>query len=381
MNTIITVKQLVSMIAQVSGADATLATRFVDEFTRTVGAALERDGRVEIAGFGIFSRDGIGGDKVTFVPDEEIAAAVNAPFEMFEPVELDDNYVDEPTDIPSPASAAEPAVVPEHTVSSEPAMPPKPVHPPVPVCPVKPAPTPEPEPVVEPVPESPAPAPEPEITSEPEPAYVPEPEPVQPQSAQDAYSSAAHYDADTDYESYYEDHPDHKHHSFRSYVLMLVGFVMLSFIIGTVAGYFAYPLLNYMLSNDEGVTIEQVAVEEIPVDTQSADDEESSAEEVSTDKSDETTDAPAAKTTPAVVTDTVEAGNSLAKIARTHYGKSDFWVYIYEANADKLGNPDNIASGTVLVIPPASQYDIDPNDPESIRKARAKASQIYNKYR
>ena len=136
-----------------------------------------------------------------------------------------------------------------------------------------------------------------------------------------------------------------------------------------------------MLSNDEGVTIEQVAVEEIPVDTQSSVDEESSAEEVTADNTDESTDASAAKTTPEVVTDTVEAGNSLAKIARTHYGKSDFWVYIYEANADKLGNPDNIASGTVLVIPPASQYDIDPDDPESIRKARAKASQIYNKYR
>lgn len=358
MNTIITVKQLVSMIAQASGADATLATRFVDEFTRTVGAALERDGRVEIAGFGIFSRDGIGGDKVTFVPDEEIASAVNAPFEMFEPVELDDNYVDEPA------------------------------HPAVPERPVIPAQAPVPEPVVEPepVPEpEPIQAPEPEHVPEPEPTpvYVPEPDPVQEQPAQETYApaQAAQFDTDTDYESYYENHSDCKHHSFRSYVLMLVGFVMLSFIIGTVAGYFSYPLLNYMLSNDDSVTVEQVDVEEIPVDTQSPDDDKEAEDESVADKSGETTDDSVAKTTPEIVTDTVEAGNSLAKIARTHYGKSDFWVYIYEANADKLGNPDNIASGTVLVIPPASQYDIDPNDPESIRKARAKASQIYNKYR
>lgn len=161
---------------------------------------------------------------------------------------------------------------------------------------------------------------------------------------------------------------------------MMIGFVMLSFFIGAVAGYFAYPMLNKALAADD--TEVPAGVEPIGQECPEISGDDSVQSEETPSASDETeaqvSDVEPLK--PETVTDTVKAGNSLARIARTHYGKSDFWVYIYIANESKLGNPDRIASGTILVIPPAEQYGIDCNDPESIKRARAKASEIYNKY-
>lgn len=82
-----------------------------------------------------------------------------------------------------------------------------------------------------------------------------------------------------------------------------------------------------------------------------------------------------------VVTDTISAGHFLATIARKHYGSYVFWVYIYEENKDKIPDPDNVATGTVLVIPDASKYGIDAGSEESVKKAKAKATEIANSRR
>ena len=68
-------------------------------------------------------------------------------------------------------------------------------------------------------------------------------------------------------------------------------------------------------------------------------------------------------------------------MALRHYGHRDFWAYIYIENQDKLGNPDMIRSGQVLVIPPASKYGIDKNSKESLEKASKKCKEILNKYK
>ena len=78
-------------------------------------------------------------------------------------------------------------------------------------------------------------------------------------------------------------------------------------------------------------------------------------------------------TAPAVITDTVAPGNFLTVMSRRHYGKPDFWVYIYLENKDKIADPDNLANGLVLVIPPREKYGIDPANPESVKKARQEA--------
>jgi nucleoid-associated protein YgaU len=51
---------------------------------------------------------------------------------------------------------------------------------------------------------------------------------------------------------------------------------------------------------------------------------------------------------------TVVSGDSLSKIAKREYGDAQKWHAIYEANRDKIKNPDLIHPGQVLTIPPLS---------------------------
>lgn len=48
---------------------------------------------------------------------------------------------------------------------------------------------------------------------------------------------------------------------------------------------------------------------------------------------------------------TVVSGDSLSKIAQREYGDAQQWRKIYEANRDKISNPDLIHPGQVLNIP------------------------------
>jgi nucleoid-associated protein YgaU len=48
---------------------------------------------------------------------------------------------------------------------------------------------------------------------------------------------------------------------------------------------------------------------------------------------------------------TVKSGDSLSKIAKHLYGDADKWHAIYEANRDKIKNPDLIHPGEVLTLP------------------------------
>ena len=49
---------------------------------------------------------------------------------------------------------------------------------------------------------------------------------------------------------------------------------------------------------------------------------------------------------------TVEAGDTLSKIAKDHLGSANAWNKIYEANRDQLDDPDKIKPGQVLKLPP-----------------------------
>jgi nucleoid-associated protein YgaU len=48
---------------------------------------------------------------------------------------------------------------------------------------------------------------------------------------------------------------------------------------------------------------------------------------------------------------TVKAGDSLSKIAKEHYGNAGDYMKIFEANRDKLSDPNKIQPGQELVIP------------------------------
>jgi nucleoid-associated protein YgaU len=49
---------------------------------------------------------------------------------------------------------------------------------------------------------------------------------------------------------------------------------------------------------------------------------------------------------------TVQAGDTLSKIARNLLGDANAYPKIFEANRDQLSDPDKINPGQVLKIPP-----------------------------
>lgn len=50
---------------------------------------------------------------------------------------------------------------------------------------------------------------------------------------------------------------------------------------------------------------------------------------------------------------TVQKGDSLSKIAQQVYGRADKWHAIFDANRDRIDDPDLIHPGQVLVLPDA----------------------------
>jgi len=49
---------------------------------------------------------------------------------------------------------------------------------------------------------------------------------------------------------------------------------------------------------------------------------------------------------------TVQSGDNLSKIAKQVYGDANKWHAIFDANRDKIKNPDLIHPGEVLTLPP-----------------------------
>lgn len=89
MNSIISLPKLVELLSRTSSHEKPLCEKFVRVFSAVAGDAIGAGELLRIKGFGQFRMemsDGV--RKVVFIPDKEMADAVNAPFECFEPVEL-----------------------------------------------------------------------------------------------------------------------------------------------------------------------------------------------------------------------------------------------------------------------------------------------------
>lgn len=67
---------------------------------------------------------------------------------------------------------------------------------------------------------------------------------------------------------------------------------------------------------------------------------------------------------------TVKDGDRLVMYALEAYGSKDFWVYIYEANRDKLKNPGVLPTGAKIKIPKMDSRLVDPNSQEALDFAR-----------
>ncbi|MCM1428211.1 MAG: hypothetical protein NC097_00245 [Clostridium sp.] len=115
-------------------------------------------------------------------------------------------------------------------------------------------------------------------------------------------------------------------------------------------------------SNIEGDTLNNIEADEV-VPTHPSDREEVEVE----------------KNEP--IYDVVTTTRYLTTIAQEHYGNYEFWPYIYEENASKLGHPNKIRPGTKVVVPDLKMLGIDTNNPQDEKKARRKGAEIYSRYK
>lgn len=407
MNRTIALPALVAELARTNNCADETASEFLHALARVVSKGLAEDGTVTVSGIGIFKIiDKPGGPEVDFLPDSELAAEVNAPFSLFEPVELAagvsaadlDMETATATDVPEVPCAPAPAETEEATepaapVIPEPAKPEIPAGlPPVPAAvtvtdtiPDTGVPETEPEPETETVQE---PQHEPETEPQPEPApepeLIPTPQPLRkPRTINETYSQTTRTYTATTHEPVREERivkvVDRRPN--RSTVALAA---VIALVAGLVIGYLAYDWLNFNGPRNVEISAEKVnvhpavpvvfetdttATEVVPADTArnaAAATENRAAQSVS---------AVTAKA-PETVTDTVGGRRYLSVIARQHYGKDIFWVYIYEENKDRISNPNNVPEGLVVVIPPAEKYNIDPASKESVHAAERKANEI-----
>ena len=71
-----------------------------------------------------------------------------------------------------------------------------------------------------------------------------------------------------------------------------------------------------------------------------------------------------------IASERMKAGTRLTIISKRYYGNKDFWVYIYEANKERISNPDHIAIGTLIRIPKLDPRLIDGSNPRCLKKAK-----------
>ncbi len=395
MNNKLTLVELIDLLAESTSTSKRMCELFLRELFTTVSQELIKGETVKIKSIGTFkvtevkSRKSVnvvdgedieisGHRRITFTPDKSLAEAVNQPFAHFESVVLDDALTDDKLaaidekypsvalDTPAEDAPAHTAMEKPHETPVAPVTPAAPeVHeapespkaPEVskvaetPAAPVAPAVTAAPEvpelpaepviPAAPAVPESPANQPpvehKPMLVGIPidGPSHpVPEQKPVEEPVVNDRFYRPELRDAYTPTEEQLSAEPKR---NFK-WLWALLGVALVAGIIWLVLG------RHGGASDSEAVPVENA---EIYVDE------------------------------PAEVTDTVTAQVVLTVLSEKHYGSPWFWVYIYEENKDKISNPDNIKPGTVVVIPPAEKYGIDPNDPASLKKAKHRSWEIW----
>lgn len=204
----------------------------------------------------------------------------------------------------------------------------------------------------------PAPAPEPERIEEPEPERIEEPEPEIPKAPEAPEAPEApiipNFPQAPEPPEPSEPHKGHCAHALAAWA---TGCLLLGLTIGSLTGYWVGRHTTHFPPS-QAETAETVE----PITT-----------------SNDTSATSATPVTP-VTTDTVRADYYITDMARKYYGNKDFWSYIYEENADSLGHPEHIHPGQILVIPDAAKYGIDPDNKESLKRARALAIEIYGRY-
>ena len=358
MNNIVTLSQLITRLAKITETDTNTARRFLRSFFASIEDCLLNNEDVTIKGIGTFRRStdpNFGNESgIAFIPDKELAAEINAPFAAFEPeilaqgIEFDDeledtSVVESVPQKPEVVEATEEVSIPETVKESEP---------------------------------EPAIMPEPEIVAklEPEPKPVPEPE-----VEEDAEVVTPPIPFAEDIKEGLEGESE-EFGSNKKIWLWVALIIILAIGIGYYAAIYetndSSEVENTENADDTTGTppiIEEISMEDMVLESENVD---STATE--TMKNIDTIPNQTEKQEEASSTvrhDTVTKSRFLATMAREYYGKSIYWVYIYEANSDRIANPNKIAPGTEVVIPDKSSFAAATED-ETIRMAEMKLAEI-----
>lgn len=408
MNEKITQPRILARLADSSDISKRQAEEFLKAFLSTLSDAIADHETVKIKGFGTFkvskmeARKSVNvstGDaveipshyKVSFVPDKKVAMAVNAPFDMFDTVELDDEIeeaelqqLDEPemdslSDYETNFEVEEPDApmeVPE-AVDDETTVPlfPSPI-----------------------------------MNSEHEEEKEQQEEqnlgeklqedfgpiaPAQPFGPIEPDDHASHNPAGTSItHASTPDYTQIKKSSFNKG--LLVGFAATFLVMLLAFGALYFIMMNRIDSlwaqenrekPENTVVITEVLPEqspalETPEDEINVKSAESNAEAENTDatKVKENTKEVSTPASDRPKYDTITHTRYLTTMAREHYGNYHLWPYIYMENASKLGHPDRIKPGTKVVIPDLAKYKVSASNPADIKKAKELGVQIYKKF-
>lgn len=331
MNRTIALPAIAARVAELAGVDADTASRFILGLFGAAEQEIAAGRQAEIPGIGTFSRSD--GATVLFTPADELADAVNAPFALFSAVSI-------PADAPANIFSADDEYRPQ-----------------------------------EPAEEHAEEVSPPEFTMTPptapdEPVPVVEPD-AEPQSREpfEAEKQPMHTDEAPEPQYIYVERRNHWPW-IVAILCLLAGFAA-GFCYGKHSSgpYFSNPdrkpvPLDTAVAADDSVN---VYIQTLPIDTDTVTPDTLTATP--------TPDEPEAEEP---VYDTVGTTRFLTTIARDHYGRKDYWVFIYDANSANLPHPNRIHPGTRVLVPSLGPHAA--TDSATRAHARQLAAEFYRRY-
>ncbi|MBR6034807.1 MAG: HU family DNA-binding protein [Paludibacteraceae bacterium] len=337
------------------------ATSFLNAFQSQIVEALKQDKQVKINGLGTFRLQPVaarksvdvnsgeeitieGYNKIVFAPE----AGVKELVEKVNPLSIQSSDDDEPAEI-DPIQKL--GVQAEEIVGilDELGQSPEPVA-------AEPAPEPDPQPEPEPEPVAAEPAPEPVFI--PEPSFVREPEPgPEPEE------------------------PEKKSHWGRALLIILLILLVLA-----VLAYFFLPRPLMHEWKDKGLNWwkntfqkEQVAAPAEPEDPNAIPDSILAEFEAICGDDEEVWDE--IQYNQFIKTEPMHEASRLCWMAYRFYGNKEYWPYLYDANKDRIDDPNVIDTGTPIRVPKLTKEQLDLSNDRTRRQLEYLRRQAEKKMR
>lgn len=359
MNETIALPIFAEQFARIAGTDIQSAEKFIRAFFAQLENALTVSDEVTVKGLGTFYRTNNHCNPIGFNPDKELSDALNEPFSIFEPVEIADGMDSDTLDTEI-VSKKDSEV--QETEQSEPEQ----------ILPIQ---------IDD----------EEDSTEEAEKSEADETinecdEPVEEivdeteEEIEEINDTDDEIPSEND-ETYTDDTTNDEPH--RNSWLPKILFFILGVVVGFVIGYFKDFIIpagtqsNIEPIDSTAVSIDETVIAAEPIVTDSITFVEPDSITSDTDRFDEQKIIePEAEP----VYDTVTPERFLTTMARKYYGRMEYWVFIYEANADKLGNPNRIKPGTEVVIPDIATLTKGETPEQTLQRAKRMGREIYARF-